>query len=111
MKKRNQAGFDAADLDELIEEITVDANGEDEQLWAFRQAIENGIAVPCDATVIGEPVTVTKFDYDGNNRRGLTATCRRADGKKHVVAASEVVIPVSTQGGDFGMLNWPTSAV
>jgi hypothetical protein len=101
MKKRNQAGLDAADLDELIEEITVDANGEDEQLWAFRQAIEDGIAVPCDATVSGEPVTVTKFDYDGNNRRGLTATCRRTDGKKHVVAASEVVIPVSTQGGRY----------
>jgi hypothetical protein len=48
MKKRNQADLDAADLDELIEEITVDANGEDEQFWAFRQAIEDGIAVPCD---------------------------------------------------------------
>ena len=30
-----------ADLDELIEEITVDAYGDDEQLWAFRQAFED----------------------------------------------------------------------
>ena len=36
MKKRDKGGLDPPDLDDLIEEITVDANGEDEQLWAFR---------------------------------------------------------------------------
>ena len=101
MKKRDQGGLDPADLDDLIEEITVDANGEDEQLWAFRQAFEDDIGVPCDATVIGEPVQVVKFDYDGNNRRGLTATCRRADGTKHVVAASDVVIPLRAPGARY----------
>lgn len=53
--------------------------------------------MPCEATVIGEPVHVLKFDYDGNERRGLTAVCQRMDGTKHVVAASEVVIPLSAQ--------------
>jgi len=43
-------------LDELIEQITVDAYGADEQLWAFRQAFEDGVCGPCDALVIGEPV-------------------------------------------------------
>ena len=43
MKKRDHANLDAACLDELIEEITVDANGEDEQLWAFRQAFEDNV--------------------------------------------------------------------
>ena len=99
--KNNQANLTAADLDELIEEITVDAHGEDEQLWAFRQTFEDDIAVPCDARVIGEAVQVMKFDYDGNNRRGLTATCRRADGTKHVVAASDVVIPLSAPGAPY----------
>ncbi len=28
--------------------------------------------MPCDATVIDEPVQVLKFDYDGNEPRGLT---------------------------------------
>jgi hypothetical protein len=73
MRKRDQANLDAASVDELVEEITIDANGEDEQLWAFRQAFEDNVSVPCEATVIGEPVKVMKFDYDGNNRRGLTA--------------------------------------
>jgi len=81
------------ELDELIDGITTDANGEAEQLWAFRQAFEDNVAVPCEASVIGEPVQVLRFDYDGNEQRGLTAVCRRADGTKHVVTASELVIP------------------
>ena len=36
-----------SELDELIDEITTDANGEAEQLWAFRQAFEDN--VPCPA--------------------------------------------------------------
>lgn len=88
-----------ADLDGLIEEITTDANGEDEQLWAFRQAFEDDVPVPCDATVAGTPVQVLKFDYDGNERRGLTAVCRGSDGRKHVVAASDVIIPLQGQAG------------
>jgi hypothetical protein len=75
------------ELDELIDEITTDANGDAEQLWAFRQAFEDNVAVPCEASVVGQLVQVLRFD-DGNERRGLTAVCRRADGTKHVVAVS-----------------------
>lgn len=57
-------GADAESLDDLIEDFLVDANGEDEQLWAFRQAFEDDVPVPCQATVIGEPFQVVKFDYD-----------------------------------------------
>lgn len=32
----NRTGANDHELDELIEEITVDAFGDDEQLWAFR---------------------------------------------------------------------------
>jgi hypothetical protein len=52
MKRRDQAELEAAYLDELIDEIMVDANGEDEQLWAFRQAFEEDVAVPCEATEV-----------------------------------------------------------
>ena len=96
MTKKRRAS-DETDLEQLIDDITTNANGDDEQLWAFRQALEDGVAMPCEATVIGEPVQVLKFDYDGNMRRGLTATCRLAEGPKHVVAATEVVIRPSTQ--------------
>lgn len=89
------------ELDDLIEQITTDASGEAEQLWAFQQAFESEVRVPCEASVIGEPVQVLKFDFDGNERRGLTVLCRRPDGSKYVVAASEVAIPPGTQGGRY----------
>ena len=98
-KKASRA--DQAMLDALIDEITTDANGDDEQLWAFQQAFEDAVAVPCAATITGAPVEVLKFDYDGNARRGLTVQCRGADGRKHVVAASDVIIPLEDQAGRY----------
>jgi len=81
-----------SELDALLDEILVDADGDEEQLWALRQALEDNVRVPCDGTIAGEPVSVTKFDYDGNARRGLTATFRRPDGTSHVVSAADVVL-------------------
>lgn len=49
--------------------------------------------MPFDAVVIGEPVSVVGFDYDGNERRGLTARCRRANGDRYDVAAWEIECP------------------
>ena len=89
------------DLERLIEEITVDASGDDEQLWAFRQAFEDGVALPADGFVIGEPVSVIAVDYDGNQRRGLTADCRREDGSEYVIAVSEVVLPQASAGARY----------
>lgn len=93
---RSRSGDDLRDpnqLDRLVQEITVDAYGDDEKLWAFRQVLEDEVTVPCDGYVIGEPVCLLGFDYDGNVRRGLTARCRRQDGSEHVVAAGEVALP------------------
>jgi hypothetical protein len=101
MTKKNRSSRRAVDLDALIEEITVDAEGDDEQLWAFRQAFEENVIVPCAATVIGEPVQVMRFEYDGNARRGLTATCRRADDTKHRVAVIDLAIPPNAPGGHY----------
>jgi hypothetical protein len=84
-------------LDALICEVIVGADGEDEQLRAFRKAFEDALSLPADGFVIGEPVAVISFDYDGNQRRGLTARCRRDDGSEHVVAAAEVAFPANTK--------------
>ncbi len=40
----------------LLEEILTDAHGDDEQLWALRQAFEYNVPLPADAFVIGQPV-------------------------------------------------------
>ena len=93
MSRKGRQDNDLTALDELIEDITVDAYGDDEQLWAFRQAFEDEVSLPADGFVIGEPVAVVEIDYDGNERRGLTAKCRRADGSEHVVGATDRGVP------------------
>lgn len=40
----------------LLGGILTDAHGDDEQLWALRQAFADNVVLPADAFVIGEPV-------------------------------------------------------
>jgi hypothetical protein len=102
MKRKTPANAEPrrrrVDLDDLIEQITVDACGDAEQLRAFRQAFEDEIPSPCSAFVIGEPVTVLQFDFDGNERRVLIATCRREDGSRYTVSAADVMFPDAEKG-------------
>lgn len=60
------------DLDEFIEEITVDASG-DEGFWSFLQTIEDEVSFPFPALLVGTPVIVTAIDSDGDEHRGLLA--------------------------------------
>ncbi|MCX5907259.1 MAG: cytoplasmic protein [Deltaproteobacteria bacterium] len=101
MSRGSSHGKEIAGLDKLIEEITVDAYGADEQLWAFRQVLEDAVPLPADGFVIGEPVSVLRIDYDGNERLGLRARCRREDGSEHVIAASDVVFPEGSSGARY----------
>lgn len=98
MKTKGKRDNDLTDLDKLINEITVDAYGDDEELWAFRQVFEDDVTLPADGFVIGEPVSVAEIDYGGNERRGLTAKCRRQDASEYEVAASDVVFPKGSNG-------------
>ncbi len=54
------------DIDAMIEEILVDAYGEDEQLWAIRQIFEDEAVFPFPAEVVGSPVEVVGVDYEGD---------------------------------------------
>src|SRR4030042_69157 len=91
MATKRGRGKESPERDGLIEEIIVDAYGDDEQLWAFRQAFEDNVVVPAEAFVIGEPVTVLTIDYDGNKRRGLTAKCRREGGSEQGMGAGVMI--------------------
>lgn len=61
-----------SDLDDLIEEILVDAFGDDEQLGAFECAFSEA-EFPVAALAIGVPVTMTGLWFAGDERRGLEA--------------------------------------
>jgi len=101
-------GKDSRELEGLIDEIITDANGDDEQLWAFRQAFEDKVVMPAEALVVGEPVTVIAIDYDGNERRGLTARCRREEGVEQVIAACDLIFPEGSVAARYGAAyrNW-----
>ncbi|MGH9179963.1 MAG: calcium-binding protein [Acidimicrobiales bacterium] len=77
------------DIDAVVEEIVVDAYGEDEQLWAFHQFFEGEATFPFPAEVVGSPVEVVGVDYEGDERRGLVARCRR-NGQGYTVALIDV---------------------
>lgn len=66
------------DLDTLIDEITVDAYDEDEQLQGFVNAFDEDANFPCPGTVIGEDVAVLSVSVK-NHRRELIATCQRGN--------------------------------
>lgn len=107
-KRSGLANHRQGGVDALLEEILVDAYGDAEQLEALRQAFEDAISLPADAFVIGEPVSVLSIDYDGNERRGLTARCRREDGTEHVVAAADACFPPGSVGAGYSAayLEW-----
>lgn len=76
-------------IDDLIEEIIVDAYGEHEQLWSFRQVFEDDARFPFRGRVVGVDVEVASVYFDGDERRGLVAVCRR-EGEVHKVSLLEV---------------------
>ena len=102
MKPQKSNGAEKPEiLDQLIKEIIVDAHGDDEQFWAFHQAFEDKVPLPADGFVVDEPISVTRVDYDGNQRRGMTARCRRENGSEYVVAIPEVVFPQASAGARY----------
>jgi hypothetical protein len=97
MTTRPQKDDEAAGL---LARITVDAEGDDEQLWALAETIAIELRLPADAFVVGEPVQVTAVDYEGDPRVGLRATCRRGD-ERHVVGFADVVFGPGSDGARF----------
>jgi hypothetical protein len=79
-----------SELDNLIDEITVDAHDEDEQLMGFEAAFDEDASFPCRGTVIGEEVEVLSVSR-ADNRTELIATCQRG-GRHYEVALLDIDI-------------------
>src|SRR5258708_22112226 len=75
---KDEKSPERAALDAIIDELTAEARSDDERIWNFQQAFQKHVSLPCDGFVIGEPVKLVSFNYDGNQRSGVTATCRRS---------------------------------
>ncbi|HKN36650.1 MAG TPA: hypothetical protein VJX16_25690 [Terriglobales bacterium] len=98
---KNAKPPERASLGEIVDELTAEARGDDERMWNFQQALQKHVSLPCDGFVIGEPVKLVSFNYDGNQRRGVTATCRRSDGREYEMAVSEVLVTTHSDGSRY----------
>ncbi|MEU9368449.1 hypothetical protein AB0D71_28000 [Streptomyces avermitilis] len=67
--------LDPASLKALIEEATIDAYGEDEQLTGLFTRIEENLAVPFTTTVLGVEANVVGVDLTDDGR--VVARCAR----------------------------------
>ena len=76
-------------IDRLLEEILVDAYGDSEQLAAFEVAFDESARLPFPARVVGTNVDVVKVVFEGDERRGLSAICRR-DGATYSVSLGDL---------------------
>jgi hypothetical protein len=63
------------ELDALVEQATIDAYDEYEQLTSFHVVMEEHLTVPFQTTVLGVEVTVTKIDLLSGS--GVVAVCSR----------------------------------
>lgn len=72
---RPRAPGEPAAPEALIEEATVDAYGQDEQLTGFFTMIEESLAVPFTTTVLGVGVSVVGVDLAEDGR--VVARCAR----------------------------------
>lgn len=79
----------AAELDALIEELTVDAYGDEEQLAAFLVGAEEVLVRGETATIVGVNVEVMSVGCGPDSRTGLTARVRR-EGARHDVTLADL---------------------
>ena len=70
-----------AELDELVAEAIVDANGDDEQLTGLFTMIEDNLAMPFVTKVLGVEVTVRKIEQRTDD---IVAICRRGPDRQAI---------------------------
>ena len=86
----------AAELDELIEQATVDCYNESEQVTGLFTMIEEHLELPFQTTVLGTPVTVARIDVTADDC--IVAICAR-DGHRQTIPILDLPVPDSAPNG------------
>jgi hypothetical protein len=79
-----------AELDELIEEVIVDAYNDSEQLSSF-ECVFAETDLPVAAEALGMPCTLVEVVSDGDERRGLVGVVD-LDNRRHRIGLVDVTI-------------------
>jgi hypothetical protein len=80
----------------MIEEATADAYGESEQVVGFYTMLDEHLAVPFEATVLGVPVTVRGVDVTGRDE--IVAACSRGR-LRQAIPILDLVLPRPAPAG------------
>ena len=94
--RRTTTRANAARLDHLIDEATVDAYNESEQAIGLFTMMEEHLAVPFTTTVLGVGVTVERIDITGADT--IVAVCRRGRARLRVPIL-DLALPSPTPTG------------
>ena len=94
-KRKTSAGPSDRQLDELIEEATVDAYDEEEQATGFYTMIDDNLALPFRTRILGLEVSVVAVEMDDD---GIKAVCENA-GKQQRIGLLDLPLPSPPPSG------------
>jgi hypothetical protein len=94
-KRKTSAGPSDRQLDELIEEATVDAYDEEEQAAGFYTMIDDNLALPFRTRILGLDVSVVAIEMDDD---GIKAVCENA-GKQQSIGLLDLPLPSPLPSG------------
>ena len=80
----------------MIEQATVDAYNELEQITGWFTMIDENLAVPFETTVLGVPVTVERLDL--NRSEQIVAICKRGRSRQSLPIL-DLPLPTPPPGG------------
>jgi len=86
------------ELDALVDDLTVDAYGDEEQLAEFLVGADEALQGGEPASIVGVEVAVVKVDAGPDARTGLTARVQR-DGQTYDVALADLTFAADSQLG------------
>jgi hypothetical protein len=84
------------ELDQLIEEATVDCDDEEEQVSGFFSMIDENLALPFATQMLGVEVSVVSIEMDDYG--GLKAVCER-NGYRQNIDLADLPLPVPAPPG------------
>lgn len=93
--KQNRRRISKARLDAMIEEATVDAYGESEQLVGLYTRLEEHLEVPFETTLLGVAVTVKRIDL---GERTIVAICSRGR-HRQAIPILDLALPCPAPAG------------
>ena len=96
MPRSPQPTVTAAELDELIEQATVDCYNDSEQVTGLFTLLEEHLITPFHTTVLGVPVTVTGVDVTTSDQ--IIAICRH-ERHQQTIPILDLPLPTPTPNG------------